>query len=95
MYYCQWLQRGELGLVMSTVYDTDICSMLVGQIPNGIIIQKIAPRIWLPSMAIVWVGLTAVSAACKTYTQLCVVRFFQGLAESSTYAGCVCVMGSW
>jgi ACS family pantothenate transporter-like MFS transporter len=32
--------------------------MVVGQIPHGIIIQKIAPRIWLPSMVVVWAGLT-------------------------------------
>ena len=69
--------------------------MLVGQFPNALIIQKVAPRIWLPFMVIVWAAMTGLSAACKTFAQLCVVRFFQGLAESSTYAGCVYVIGSW
>jgi ACS family pantothenate transporter-like MFS transporter len=70
-------------------------SMLIGQIPNSIIIHKIRPSIWLPSMVILWAGLTVASAGCKTYSQLCVVRFFMGLAEASTYAGCIYVMGSW
>ncbi|KAG8157547.1 hypothetical protein KVR01_012589 [Diaporthe batatas] len=34
-------------------------------------------------------------AACKTVTQLCVVRFFLGVAEASTYAGTIYIIGSW
>lgn len=36
-----------------------------------------------------------VSAAAKTTTQLCVVRFFLGLAEASTYSGTIYIIGSW
>ena len=32
--------------------------MAVGQIPHGIIIQKIRPGIWLPSMVVLWAALT-------------------------------------
>jgi ACS family pantothenate transporter-like MFS transporter len=35
------------------------------------------------------------SAACKTYAQLCVVRFFQGVFESSLYSGTIYILGSW
>lgn len=69
--------------------------MLVGQIPSSIIIQKVRPRFWLSSMVVAWAGLTMASAACSTYSQLCAVRFFMGLAEASTYAGSIYVMGSW
>ncbi|KAK7697362.1 hypothetical protein SLS64_013605 [Diaporthe eres] len=69
--------------------------MAIGQIPHGLIIQKIKPRIWLPSMVVIWTVLTMVSAACKTVTQLCVVRFFLGVAEASTYAGTIYIIGSW
>ncbi|RBA15400.1 hypothetical protein FPRO05_12474 [Fusarium proliferatum] len=69
--------------------------MLVGQIPSSIIIHKIRPRIWMSSMVVVWAGLTMASAACKTYAQLCAVRFLMGLAEASTYAGSIYIMGSW
>ncbi|KAH6680531.1 pantothenate transporter liz1 [Halenospora varia] len=68
---------------------------VIGQIPHGIIIQKIAPRIWLPSMVVIWAGLVMCSAACKTYSQLCAVRFFQGLIEASTYCGTLYIIGSW
>lgn len=35
------------------------------------------------------------SAACKTYAQLCVIRFLQGLMESSLYSGTIYILGSW
>lgn len=32
--------------------------MAVGQLPHGVIIQRVPPRIWLPSMVVIWAGLT-------------------------------------
>jgi ACS family pantothenate transporter-like MFS transporter len=49
----------------------------------------------MSSMVVVWAGLTMASAACRTYAQLCAVRFLMGLAEASTYAGSIYIMGSW
>jgi len=43
---------------MFAVVLTRSNSMAIGQLPHGIIIQKIAPRIWFPSMVIVWAILT-------------------------------------
>lgn len=36
-----------------------------------------------------------VTAAVNNLTQLCVVRFFLGLAEASTYSGTIYIIGSW
>jgi len=69
--------------------------MVIGQVPHSLIIQKIKPNIWLPFTLIFWSGLTMCSAACKTYQQLCVVRFFQGIMEASLYGGTIYVLGSW
>lgn len=82
--------REDLGLVgdqYNVILAMFTAGSVVGQIPHGIVIQKIAPRIWLPSMVLVWAALTMACAGCRTYAQLCVVRFFQGLAEASTYCG--------
>lgn len=35
------------------------------------------------------------SAAAKTVTQLCAIRFLLGLAEASTYSGAIYIMGAW
>lgn len=68
---------------------------VVGQLPHSIIIQKIKPNVWIPFTMVCWSGLTMCSAACKTYSQLCAVRFFQGFMEASLYGGTIYVLGSW
>ncbi|KAF5972982.1 transmembrane transporter transporter Liz1p [Fusarium bulbicola] len=79
----------------NNVLSITTAGMAIGQLPHGIIIQKVAPRIWFPSMVVIWAGLTMASAAAKTVTQLCVIRFFLGLAEASTCAGTIYIIGAW
>ncbi|KAH8702753.1 major facilitator superfamily domain-containing protein [Phaeosphaeriaceae sp. PMI808] len=67
----------------------------IGELPHALIIQKVKISIWLPFTLVVWSGLTMCSAACKTYSQLCVLRFFQGFFEASVYSGTVYTLGSW
>ncbi|KAH6682136.1 major facilitator superfamily domain-containing protein [Plectosphaerella plurivora] len=90
--------KEELNLVgnqYNVLLSMASAGMLVGQIPSSIMIQKVRPRIWLPAMIVTWAGFTMASAGCKTFEQLAVVRFFMGLAEASTYAGSIYIMGSW
>jgi ACS family pantothenate transporter-like MFS transporter len=68
---------------------------VVGNIPHALIIQKVRPSIWLPFTLIMWSCLTMCSAACKTYQQLCAVRFLQGFMEASLYSGTIYVLGCW
>lgn len=35
------------------------------------------------------------SAACNNFSQIAAVRFFQGMAEASTYSGTQYIIGSW
>ncbi|EMD88042.1 hypothetical protein COCHEDRAFT_1197130 [Bipolaris maydis C5] len=85
------LKKNEYSILLS-MYTS---GLVVGAIPHSLIIQKIRPSIWLPLTLILWSGLTMCSAACKNYSQLCAVRFFQGLMEASLYSGTMYVMGSW
>ncbi|ORY35925.1 major facilitator superfamily domain-containing protein [Naematelia encephala] len=68
---------------------------IIGQVPHALAIQKISPRIWFPAMVAVWGGLTMCCAAAKTFQHLCVIRFFQGIVEASTYSGTQYIIGSW
>lgn len=99
MYSCRWLLRGKStfkpGEIRGSEANAAGRSMLVGQIPHSIIIQKVRPSIWLPLMIVAWAAFTMLSAACKNFTQFCAVRFFMGFAEASTYAGNLYIMGSW
>lgn len=86
---------GLSGANYNAVLSCFTAGAVIGQLPHAIIIQKIAPRIWLPSMVLVWSALTMATAGCTTFSQLCAVRFFQGLAEASTYCGTIYILGSW
>uniref|UniRef100_A0A8H7K3H8 Major facilitator superfamily (MFS) profile domain-containing protein n=1 Tax=Bionectria ochroleuca TaxID=29856 RepID=A0A8H7K3H8_BIOOC len=43
---------------------------IIGQVPHGLIIQKVRPRIWFPLMTLVWALLTMACAACNSFGHL-------------------------
>ena len=90
--------REDLGLVAneySILLSMFTAGGVVAQIPHALIIQKVAPRVWLPLMLILWSGVTMCLAACKSFEGLCAARFFQGSLEASVYGGSMYVFGSW
>ncbi|KAF8306761.1 MFS general substrate transporter [Clavulina sp. PMI_390] len=68
---------------------------IVGQIPNVLAIQYIPPRYYFSFMSMLWGILSACISKVHTVEQLYVIRFFQAIAESSTFAGSHYVLGSW
>ncbi|KAI0053063.1 MFS general substrate transporter [Auriscalpium vulgare] len=71
------------------------CGYIVGMIPNSLMLQVVPPRIWLPSMQIVWGILTFCTSTVTSVHQIFGIRFVQGIAESSTFAGTHYILGSW
>ncbi|RDX53677.1 MFS general substrate transporter [Lentinus brumalis] len=71
------------------------CGYIVGMIPNNLMLQVVPPRIWFPAMQIIWGVLTFCTSAASTVQQIYVIRFFQGIAESSTFVGTHYILGSW
>lgn len=53
------------------------------------------PSIWIPCCEVTWATLTILLAKCSNETQIYVLRFFIGLAESTFYPGMQYVIGSW
>ncbi|KAL5337625.1 major facilitator superfamily domain-containing protein [Aspergillus crustosus] len=68
---------------------------VIGEIPSNIMLTKIRPRYWLPTMELIWTVLTFCLSRCNTATQFYVLRFFIGLAESTFYPGMQYLIGSW
>ncbi|RWA12515.1 hypothetical protein EKO27_g2623 [Xylaria grammica] len=68
---------------------------VIGEIPSNMILTKVRPSIWIPALEVVWSVLTILLAKCQTATQIYVLRFFIGLAESAFYPGMQYVIGSW
>ncbi|KAG2751526.1 MFS general substrate transporter [Suillus brevipes Sb2] len=71
------------------------CGYIVGMIPNNLMLQVVPPRLWFPSMQIVWGVLTFCSSSVRNVEQLYAIRFFQGISEASTFVGTHYVLGSW
>lgn len=69
---------------------------ILGQIPSNLALSYyLAPRVFLPSMMLVWAALTVVTASTRTPQAIMAIRFFQGIAEASTFVGTHYVLGSW
>lgn len=68
---------------------------IISQIPHALLLQKIPLRYYFLANQVLWAISTMATAACKTYPQVCVSRFFLGIFEASTFSGANYVMGSW
>ena len=88
-----WYAFVEPGIIRR---DTDCKEgYIIGMIPSNIALYYIAPRIFFPSMLFGWGCLTMVTAAVHNPQGIMVIRFFLGLAESSTFVGTHYILGSW
>ncbi|KUJ12367.1 MFS general substrate transporter [Mollisia scopiformis] len=110
MYFTNYLDRSnlanayvsgmkeDLGFVgnqynlINTVFTV---GYVVGQIPSNLALYHLKPRIFFPSMMIVWGALTMITASARHPRDIMVIRFFQGIAESSTFVGTHYILGSW
>ncbi|KAI6321389.1 hypothetical protein MCOR34_002590 [Pyricularia oryzae] len=68
---------------------------VIGEIPSNMLLTRIRPSIWIPTCEVIWSVLTILLAKCTSATQIYVLRFFIGLAESAFYPGMQYVIGSW
>ncbi|PBP27750.1 pantothenate transporter [Diplocarpon rosae] len=76
----------------------DIAAALPGintQMDERLSLYHLKPRIFFPGMIIIWGGLTMLTAAAKNPRHIMAIRFFQGIAESSTFVGTHYILGSW
>lgn len=67
----------------------------LGNLPSQLIMSKIRPSIWLPTLELVWGFLVMAMAAAKNVETLYVLRFFIGLLEASAYPGILTLLGNW
>ncbi|KAK9413336.1 putative Major facilitator superfamily domain-containing protein [Seiridium unicorne] len=68
---------------------------VLGEIPSNMLLTRVRPSIWIPACEVLWSVLTILLCKCTSATQIYVLRFFIGLAESAFYPGMQYVIGSW
>ncbi|GAA5988817.1 hypothetical protein JCM10908_006183 [Rhodotorula pacifica] len=67
----------------------------LGQIPSNLLLTRVSPRWWIPTLELVWGLCTLFSYKVKTYQGLYAIRFFVGLAEAGFYPGAQYILGSF
>ncbi|KAK0637410.1 major facilitator superfamily domain-containing protein [Bombardia bombarda] len=90
--------KEDLGLFGNELNYMQVCwtvGYVLGEIPSNILLTRIRPSIWIPACEVTWAVLTILLAKCQTTTQIYVLRFFIGLAESTFYPGMQYIIGSW
>ncbi|EED17340.1 pantothenate transporter, putative [Talaromyces stipitatus ATCC 10500] len=68
---------------------------IIGNLPSQVILTKVRPSIWLPTLEIIWSILVIGMAGAKNVTTIYTLRFFIGLLEASAYPGIMSLLGSW
>ncbi|KAL7413815.1 putative transporter [Mrakia frigida] len=64
-------------------------------IPSQIILLKIRPSIWLPSLECAWGICTGLMAVMPSVKGMYALRFLIGVFEASSFPGITCILCSW
>lgn len=70
-------------------------SYVLGQIPSNLSLHYVKPRFFFPAMMVAWAALTMLTATAHSPQAIMAIRFFQGVAEASTFVGTHYILGSW
>ncbi|KAJ7591205.1 major facilitator superfamily domain-containing protein [Mycena floridula] len=110
MYFTNYLDRSNIsnayvsgmkeelnmfGVEFNNINTIFTCGYIVGMIPNNLMLQIVPPKVWFPAMQIIWGILTFCTSSVTNVQQIYAIRFFQGIAESSTFVGTHYILGSW
>ncbi|KAI1068225.1 hypothetical protein LB507_004210 [Fusarium sp. FIESC RH6] len=90
--------KEDMGLFGNELNYMQTCwtiGYVIGEIPSNMLLTRIRPSIWIPACEVTWSILTILLTKCTNSTQLYVLRFFIGLAESTFYPGMQYIIGSW
>lgn len=89
----------DLGLSIGSRYS--ILTMIffipyiICQFPANIIIRKLGPAVWLPSLVICWGAVSIGMGFVTHWTQAVGLRIILGVLEAGYYPGCVFLLSCW
>ncbi|RYO75029.1 hypothetical protein DL764_010601 [Monosporascus ibericus] len=90
--------REDLNFVGNQLNVINTCftvGYIIGQIPANLSLHYIKPRYFFPACMVIWAGLTMITASVSKAQSIMVIRFFQGIAEATTFVGTHYILGSW
>lgn len=89
----------DLGLSIGARYS--ILTMIffipyvIFQFPANIVIRKLGPAVWLPSLVVCWGATTIGLGFVSDWTQALGCRIVLGVLEAGYYPGCVFLLSCW
>ncbi|KII90140.1 hypothetical protein PLICRDRAFT_53249 [Plicaturopsis crispa FD-325 SS-3] len=92
------LSTGVTGLTANQ-YNWSLSIFFIGYLvfetPSNIILKRVKPRWYIPTLAVVWGVICCLVSTVKNAPGLLAVRFFLGVAEAGFLPGIVFWMGCW
>ncbi|EOO04027.1 putative major facilitator superfamily protein [Phaeoacremonium minimum UCRPA7] len=80
-------------------YQTAVMVLWAGyismMIPSNMLLSIFKPRIYLPTVVIVWGVVSGATGFVQNFTGLVVLRFLVGVVEAPYFPGCVFFLSSW
>lgn len=83
---------GEQYLVTLSVFFIGYCAF---EIPSNIALKLTSPRIWLPTLMLVWGIVATLMALSTNYGGLLTARFFLGATEAGVFPGAIFYLSMW
>lgn len=91
--------RDDLGLDGTNVLNwLDIyftIAFAIFMVPSVLIMMRVRPSLWLPSLEVVWGVLTGLMAIANTPKPMYVLRWLIGMCEASAWPGTTVLLLSW
>ncbi|KAI1500424.1 major facilitator superfamily domain-containing protein [Biscogniauxia marginata] len=90
--------KEELGFAGDQLNQINTCftiGYVIGQVPANLSLNYMRPRLFFPACMVIWAGLTMVTASVHNPQSIMAIRFFQGIAEATTFVGTHYVLGAW
>lgn len=96
-HYC--LHSNALTTVAGDQYLTGLTLYFIGyvvfEIPCNIVLKKTTPRIWLPTLTLVWGIVATLLGVVENYAGYLTSRTALGIAESGLFPGVVFYLSMW
>lgn len=68
---------------------------VIFQFPANVVIRKLGPALWLPSLVVCWGGVTIGLGFTTHWTQALGCRAILGVLEAGYYPGCIFLLSCW
>ncbi|CAG8071484.1 unnamed protein product [Penicillium salamii] len=89
----------NMSYIAGNQYLTGLTLYFIGyvlfEIPCNIVLKKTTPRIWLPTLTLVWGIVATLLGIVQNYSGYLSSRFFLGVAESGLFPGVVFYLSMW